>query len=107
MFQISVGFQTNPNLAKGSIVEKAHSLTNKPVVLSPSKHERFGQSFDRLRVNGVPVFFLIRLHFLEEWSLQEIADLLDKEIGAIHGMKSRALAKLRKICVARGLMQEK
>lgn len=42
-------------------------------------------------------YLLISLHFLEGWSLQEIADLLGKDIGAVYTMKTRAMAKLRKI----------
>jgi len=47
-------------------------------------------------------YLLISLHFLEGWSLQEIAGLLRKEIGAVYTMKTRALAKLRKIHLADG-----
>jgi len=47
-------------------------------------------------------YLLISLHFLEGWSLQEIADLLGKEIGAVYTMKTRALAKLRKIHLGDG-----
>ncbi len=49
-------------------------------------------------------YLLTRLHFLEGWSLQEIADLLGKDVGAIHTMKSRALAKLRKFGSIHGSM---
>ncbi|MBS3921173.1 MAG: sigma-70 family RNA polymerase sigma factor [Deltaproteobacteria bacterium] len=52
-------------------------------------------------------YLLISLHFLEEWSLQEIAELFGKDIGAIYTMKTRALAKLRKIHLTHGQMQEK
>lgn len=41
---------------------------------------------------------VIRLNFIEGWSPEEIAEFLNKKVGAIHTIKSRALEKLRKIC---------
>lgn len=52
-------------------------------------------------------YLLISLHFLEEWSLQEIAELLGKDIGAIYTIKTRALGKLRKTYLTHDLMKEK
>jgi RNA polymerase sigma factor (sigma-70 family) len=48
----------------------------------------------------------VKLHFLEEWSLEEIAQFLNKRIGAIYTMKSRVLSKLREIYHKHGLLEK-
>ena len=48
-------------------------------------------------------FLLIKI-FIEEWSMEEIAQILNKDIGAVYTMKSRLLDKLRKICQKHGLL---
>ncbi len=40
---------------------------------------------------------VIVLRFLEEWSLKEVADALDKPVGAVKALQHRALAALRRI----------
>jgi RNA polymerase sigma factor (sigma-70 family) len=52
-------------------------------------------------------YLLISLHFLEGWSLQEIAELLGKDIGAVYTLKTRSLDKLRKNYFTHERMQEK
>ncbi len=52
-----------------------------------------------LRILSPPEQLLLRLHYIEGQSLEEVAQFLNKSVGAIYTMKSRALEKLRKIDV--------
>lgn len=52
-------------------------------------------------------YLLITLHFIEEWTLREIAEFLGKDIEAVYTLKHRAMAKLRKIYFTHGQIQEK
>ncbi len=47
---------------------------------------------------------LVKLFFIEECPPEEIAQTLNKDVGAIYVMKSRLLDKLRKLCQERGLL---
>jgi len=52
-------------------------------------------------------YLFITLHFIEEWSLREIAEFLGKDIEAVYTLKHRAMAKLRKIYFTSERIQEK
>jgi len=47
---------------------------------------------------------LVRFHFLEEWSLAEVAEFLRKSVGSVTTFKSRTLVKLRKCLERKGLV---
>jgi len=47
---------------------------------------------------------LVRLHFLEEWSLKEVAEFVGKSVVAVTTLKCRTLAKLRKCLERKGLV---
>lgn len=85
-----------PNLSlESDQVPHDHPLSHPP---ADDKFER-ERVRDALRLLTPDQRQVIVLRFIEDWSIEDIARLLDKPVGAVKALQHRAIGTLRKILV--------